>query len=102
MTWVGEEGRVKAHGDGVPAPWCEEAAEKIVSECQARGKYLGRKKWKAAELEVVEEVEALSVAEEEEEASAKCKSSTRVLLVQHPAPWSRWSPWSTLIHLGPP
>ena len=33
--------------------------------------------------------------------SAKCKSRTTVLLVQHPAPWSLWSPWSTLIHLGP-
>ena len=33
--------------------------------------------------------------------SAKCKSRTIVLLVHHPAPWSLWSPWSTLIHLGP-
>ena len=32
--------------------------------------------------------------------SAKCKSRTTVLLVQHPAPWSPWSPCSSLIHLG--
>ena len=32
--------------------------------------------------------------------SAKCKSGTTVLLVHHPAPWSQWPPWSTLIHLG--
>ena len=33
--------------------------------------------------------------------SAQCKNRTRVLLVQHPAPWCLWSSWSTLIHLGP-
>ena len=63
---VGEEARRKAHGDGVPAKWCEEGAEEFVSECQKRGRYLGRKKWKVAELDVADEVVAVSVAEEEE------------------------------------
>ena len=38
---------------------------------------------------------------EERTTSAKCKSGTTVLLFHHPAPWSLWSPWSILIHLGP-
>ena len=66
-TLVGEEAREKAHGDGVLALWCGEVAEEFLSECQARDKYLGRTKWKVAELEVAEEVEVVSVAEEEEE-----------------------------------
>ena len=63
---VGEEARRRAHGDGVPDKWCEEGAEEFVSECQERGKYLGRTKWKVAEMDVASEVVALSVAEEEE------------------------------------
>ena len=65
-TVVGEEARRKAHGDGVPAPWCVEGAEEYSAECQERGKWLGRTKWKVAELDVAEEVVARSVAEEEE------------------------------------
>ena len=66
-SWVGEEARRKAHGDGVPAKWCEEEAEECVSKCQERGRYLGKAKWKVAELDVADEVVARSVAEEEEE-----------------------------------
>jgi len=68
-TVVGEEAREKAHGDGVPAPWCKEGAEEFASECQARDKYLGRTKWKVAELDVAEVVVAESVAEVKEELS---------------------------------
>ena len=63
---VGEEARRKAHGDGRPDKWCEKGAEEFNSECQVRGRYLGRTKWKVAELGVAKEVVARSVAEEEE------------------------------------
>ena len=33
-TEVGERARRMAHGDGVPAPWCEEGAEEFSAECQ--------------------------------------------------------------------
>ena len=66
-TMVGEEARRKAHEDGVPAKWCEEKVKEFHSECVARGKCLGRTKWKVAELEVAESVVARSVAEEQEE-----------------------------------
>ena len=65
-TLVGEEARRMAHGNGVPAEWCEEEAEEFGSECQGRGRYLVVAKWKVAELDVAEEVVAVSVAEEEE------------------------------------
>ena len=70
-TLVGEEVREKGHADGVPAPWCEEGADKISTESQARDKYLGRMKWKVAELGVAEVVETESVAEFEEERVSK-------------------------------
>ena len=63
---VGEKAREKAHGDGVPDTWCEEEAEEFWSECQGRDRYLGRTKWKVAELDVAKEVVARSVAEEVE------------------------------------
>ena len=37
-TEVGESTRRKAHGDGVPAPWCVEGAEEFSTECQERGR----------------------------------------------------------------
>ena len=66
-SWVGEEARRKAHGEGVPDKWCVEGAEEFESECRKRGKFLGRAKWKVAEMDVADEVVAVSVAEEEEE-----------------------------------
>ena len=63
---VGEGTRRKAHGDRVPAPRCEEGAEEFYTECQERGRYLGRTEWKVAELDVAKEVVARSVAEEAE------------------------------------
>ena len=63
---VGAEARRKAHGDGVPDKWCEEGVEEFSSECQERGRYLGRTKWKVAEMDVASEVVARSVAEEVE------------------------------------
>ena len=66
-TLVGEKARRKTHGDGVPAKWCERKAEEFGSKCQEKSMYLGRMKWKVAELDVAEEVVALGVAEEEEE-----------------------------------
>ena len=65
-SMVGEEAREKAHGDGVPAPWCSKGAEDWGEECEKRGMGLGRTKWKVAELEVAEEVEAEGVAEVKE------------------------------------
>jgi len=80
-TVVGEKARRKAHGDGVLEPWCEQEAKEFSAECQVRDRYLGRVKWKVAEMDVaevvavreaeVEEVEALSVAEVEEERVSK-------------------------------
>ena len=73
-TVVGEKAREQAHGDGVPAPWCKKGAEEIWAECQERDRYQGETKWKVATLNVADverieglEVEAESVAEEEEE-----------------------------------
>ena len=66
-TLIGEEVRKKAHSNGVPAPWCEKGAEEFHAQCQERDRYLGRTKWKVAELKVAEKVEAESMAEEEEE-----------------------------------
>ena len=73
-TRVGEEARRKAHGDGVPAPWCEVGEKEIWAECQGRDRYQGRTKWKVATLNVTDAdeverlgIEAESVAEEEKE-----------------------------------
>ena len=66
-TLIGEEARERAHGDGVPAKWCEEGAGEFESECQERDRYLGRTKWKVAELEVADEIVVVSVAGEEVE-----------------------------------
>jgi len=67
-TLVGEEAREKAHENGVPDPWCEKGAKEFNEECQERGRYLGRTKWKVAELDVAESVvaESVEVAEEAE------------------------------------
>ena len=67
-TMVGEEVRKKAHGDGVPAPWCEEEAEGFWREAEEKGSFGGRTKWKVAQLEVESSVvaESVAVAEEEE------------------------------------
>jgi len=81
-TVVGEEAREKAHGDGVPAPWYEGGAEKVSSECQARDKYLGRTKWKVAELDVAKVVVAESVAEVEEEVSKLVVRTPSVEMVE--------------------
>ena len=51
----------------MPDKWCGEGAEEFSTECQEKGRYLGKTKWKVAELDVAEEVVARSVAEEEEE-----------------------------------
>jgi len=66
-TIVGEEARKKAHGDGVPEPWCEEEAEGFWREAEEKGRFGGRTKWKVAELDVASSVVASSVAVEEEE-----------------------------------
>jgi len=65
---VGEEARKKAHGDGVPAPWCGEEAERFWREAEERGRFGGHTKWKVAELDVASSVvaESVEVAEEEE------------------------------------
>ena len=68
---VGEEARGLAHGAGVPAPWWRMGAEELMSECQARERYLGRTKWKVAglnvvDVEMVDRVVAESVAVVEE------------------------------------
>jgi len=70
-TMVGEEARRKAHGDGVPAPWCGEEAERFWSEAEERGRYEGRTKWKVAQLDVASSVVASSVAVGEEEGVSK-------------------------------
>jgi len=53
-TVVREEAKRLAHGAGVPDPWCERGAEEFVAECQERGRYLGRTKWKVAGLNVAD------------------------------------------------
>jgi len=67
-TLVGEGARKKAHGDRVPAPWCEEEAEGFWREAEESGRFEGRTKWKVAQLDVAESVvaESVSVGEEEE------------------------------------
>jgi len=70
-TMVGEEARKKAHGNGVPAPWCEEEAEGFWREAEERGHFGGRTKWKVAELDVASSVVAESVAVDEEEGVSK-------------------------------
>ena len=70
---VGEKAREKAHGDGVPAPWCTEGAEEWGKEHEERGLGLGRSKWKVAELEVAESVVAESVAKVKEAEVAEPK-----------------------------
>jgi len=66
-TEVGAVARRKTHGNRVPDPWYKKGVEEFSLECQARGRYLGRTKWKVAELEVAKEVVAESVAEAEVE-----------------------------------
>jgi len=66
-TMVGEEAREKAHGDGVPVPWCEEEAESLWREAEEKRRFGGRTKWKVAELDVASDVVAESVAEVKEE-----------------------------------
>ena len=70
-TMVGEEARKKAHGDGVPAPWCEEEAEGFWREAEEKRRFGGRTKWKVAQLDVAESVVAESVAVGEEEGVSK-------------------------------
>ena len=38
-TLIGEKARDKAHGDGVPDPWCEEGAKKIQAAFSERDRY---------------------------------------------------------------
>jgi len=66
-TMVGEEARKKAHGDGVPAPWCEEEAEGFWREAEEKRRFGGCTKWKVAELDVASSVVAESVGVAEEE-----------------------------------
>jgi len=66
-TMVGEEARKKAHGDGVPAPWCKEEAESFWREAEEKRRFGGRTKWKVAELDMASDVMAERVAEVKEE-----------------------------------